>query len=114
MTNNEADNLLIRWGAWSRHNISIGYSSENIIYKMMREGGGAGHISVFAEIQMPADIERADAIIAKFRRGIKKAVRLRYIANLADQAASKICRCTEAEFSRRVNYAIDTIAVALE
>lgn len=110
MNNSEADQLLCRWGAWSRHNISIGYSPENIIYKMMRDSFGAGHQSVRAEIAMPQKIQEVDAIIAGFRKGIIKAVKLQYIANLPVFDAANRCRCSEPEFNRRINYAVEVVA----
>lgn len=113
MTKDSADNLLTRWGAWSRHSIWIGAASENIIYKMMMDSAGAAHTQINAGIPQAKDIEQADAIIAKFRKGTKKAVKMYYIARLPAQLAAQKCRCGEDEFMRRINYAIDIIAMEM-
>ena len=114
MTDSEADELLIRWGAWSRHKVSIGHSTENIIYRLMKDQEGAGHQFVKPEIAMSKDIEFVESLVAQFRRGIKKAVKLQYIANLPVYTAAKACKCSEEEFTRRINWAIGIVASELD
>ncbi len=114
MTKDGADNLLARWGAWSRHSLGTGYAKENIINRMIREGGGAGHNAGAQAIPMAKDIETVESLINKMSKTIKKTVKIKYIARIPDCQAAKRCRCSEDEFARRINFAIDVVAVEID
>ena len=113
MTREDADNLLARWGAWSRYSLGTGYAKENIINRMIREGVGAGHCIGEQSIPMAEDIETAESLINKMSRTIKKSVKIKYIAQISNFQASKKCRCSEDEFVKRINFAIDVVAAEL-
>jgi len=114
ITESDADALLTRWGAWSKHSIDNGYAKENILYRMIREAGGAGHVTVRGGIAMSKDVERVESIVSKFSKTIKKAVKMKYIANLPDYQAAKKCRCYEDDFVKRINYAIDIVCMEMQ
>jgi len=86
----------------------------NPIGRMMDDAWGSGHVTVPAGIPMDSDIQQTDAIIGRFRKEIKKAVKIYYIAGLSSIMGSKRCRCSEDEFTRRINYAIDIISTESE
>jgi len=114
MTEEGAENLLYRWGIWSKHSIGLGYSSENIIGRIMREGPGASHSSVDRCIAAPADIQMADSIIAQAPPHIRKAAKIRYIGGIIDTQAAKKCRCSVGEFIDRTKKMIKLIASGLD
>ena len=109
MTKDGADILLHRWGFWSRYNLGLGYYSVSPIYRMMKEGDGAGHSATTAEIAMPRDIEIVEAIVNRFSNGIKRAIKYRYIASMADREGAKRCRCSQETFNQKINQAIDYV-----
>lgn len=112
MTNSEADDLLNRWGAWSRHNISVGWPSINPIGRLIVDGGGAGHVAVPAGIPMPQEIQDVDVIMANLRSFLKYPAKLYYISRLSAMEGAKKCRCTEEDFNRRINAVIDIVVMA--
>lgn len=110
MTKDSADDLLYRWGVWSWHHFGLGYPRENTIGRVMREGPGAGHSSVKADIPMPDDIALAERAVLKMEAETRKAIKCKYILKMTDKDGSKRCRCGRTEYRNRLDQGIMFLA----
>lgn len=116
MNEEEAKSRLFDWGDWVRKHGDIGWSSENIIAKMMRDSEGAGHVTGGSyEIFMPEPVQEVeDAVLMMliyFKEGkngtdkarkIEKAIKVKYIAQPPDIEGHKQCKCSYPEYRNRV------------
>lgn len=103
MTKEEAENLLLRWGDWSRSHSDLDYSSISIIGRMVEQGPGAGHADSNAEIAMPEDIAHCEKMVCRMSDIVKKAVKTKYVFRVTQEEAAKRLKCGRAEFRRRLD-----------
>ncbi len=101
MDNTEADKLLDRWGEWSRGS-GIGYSSTNIIARIMVEGAGAAHESEFQGISMAEDVAQCEKIVTNMDSIMKRAVKNKYLFRVPNIEGCKRCHCSESTYKQRV------------
>ncbi len=105
-----ADDLLWRWGDWSRHYFGLGYPRESVIGRVMREGPGAGHATVKAEIPIPPDVARAESAVLAMDGHIRQAVKYCYIQRMTIRDGAKRCRCSQTEYRDRIKRAVGFVA----
>lgn len=106
----DAEVLLCRWGDWSRRNSDIGYSRISTIGKMMKEGGGAGYVSIAAGLAMPDDIAHAERIVCLVSIDIKRSLKAKYIWGLTERDAAEKFGCSRITHRQRIKNGIMFLA----
>ncbi len=94
----EADELLDRWGIWSRSYHRIGWATTSILGRIAVEGHGAAHQTEYAGIPMADDVAQAEKSIAGMPFSMKRAVKSKYLWRLRDNDAAKRCYCGKTSY----------------
>ena len=102
MDNTEADELLARWGSWSRNNDGNGFASTSLLYRMWKESAGASHDRVFDGIAMADDIAQCEKIITDMNRPMKRMTKCKYLWGLTIEEGRKRMGYTESTYRRRI------------
>lgn len=85
----EAEDLLFRWGRWSRDNPGLKFSSCSTLGRVIEEGPGAGQVSRGTQIPMPEPIELCEQIVLSMPSDLQDAIIAKYVHRLRDMDASK-------------------------
>lgn len=98
------DNVLAQWGEWSRRadDAGIGYPSQTVEYRLMREGAGASIRSTAGPrlLSTPEVVERVEAVIVKMSERHRAVVKARYLYGKPDEGAARACGMSVGSYRR--------------
>lgn len=103
------------WADWIRqYRDGLGFATTSVAYRLMqaKELGVASH-GTQIEPEMPANLARVDTAVGRLPKRLKRAFKVYYLwyAPTEDKAAR--CRCSHAEFYRRLHDARREVAVSI-
>ena len=106
----EAEVMLLAWGSWQRGNEHNGYSTINILGRIIDEGCGASHSTTTREPHMSASVEIAEYCILHMTKPLQRVCKHKFIGLEPDIVAAKKLRTTLDIYQTRVNQAILVVA----
>lgn len=87
------DNVLAQWAEWSRRrdDAGLGYPSQTVEYRLMREGAGASIRSTAGPrlVDMPEVVEKVEAVLVRMPERHRQVVRAKYLSALPDTQAAR-------------------------
>lgn len=112
-----ADSYLAEWARWAGHETrSLGYPWRSITEKAGEGGINAG--SPRPPIEIPPDVARTDAAVAKIRQRNKsilwRAIRIRYLERAPIESIEASMRVSRSEAYRLLNRALRAVFFARE
>ncbi len=102
------------WGDYRRGPNSeyLGYPRENLLSRWNREGAGASQPTAQVIPDPPRDYDKVTRVVLSMQSPVQMAIRCRYEDGQTNVNGAHKCRCSEAEFQKRVQRGIDYTAGA--
>lgn len=110
MNKDLAEVMLITWGDWSKHFMSLGIPRENIIKRMMIEGSGASHSASVQAISMPDSVSLTELIVGEMEKPIRDAVISKYVYDMSERSGGSRYKCGRYKFAQRINNGVMFVA----
>ncbi len=117
MTQDQTKKRLYDWGDWIRKHRDAAWSSENTIYAIMTDKVSAGYDRGHTEIYISNQVQQVeDAILSmqvffserKYKQ-IKRAFKIKFVAQVPDVEGYKRCKCSHSEYRNRLEKGINYI-----